>query len=66
MKQSVLSSEKITIDGYYVSLNSLIDDIDKHSEKLPFSFEIIGEKIKISSTYERINEDEPVHIYLSS
>ena len=66
MKRNVLSSEKITIDGYYASLNSLIDDINKKSEKLPFIFEIMGEKIKISSTNEKINEDEPTHIHLSS
>ena len=55
MERIVLSSEKINIDGYYASLDSLIDDINRKLEKLPFTFKIIGEKIKISSTYQKIN-----------
>ena len=46
MKRIVLSSDKINIDGYYASLDSLIDDINQKLEKLPFTFKIIGEKNK--------------------
>ena len=64
--RSVLMSEKINIGGYYSSLNSLIDDINKKSKKLPFIFEIIEEKIKISSTNKKVSEVEPTQIHLSS